>query len=347
MKEMKKRCDLPGKVLVKGPNWLGDALLSFPAVSALKALFPDSRLEVLTRRPLDDLWGLHPAVDRVIGYQVPSGIRRVGMEFALGRDLRKQGFDIYLALPRSFSSALIGFWAGIPVRVGYSSEGRGWLLTERVPRDDGVLRLHRSDYYMQLIRRLGEVFRPPPVSLKVPEEERRWAERTIRSLGIEGDFVGFNPGATYGEAKCWFPERFAELGKRLVKEGIKVVIFGTLPEKELNERISQEIGEGCFDLTGRTTIRQLLALLERARLLVTNDTGTMHAAAAVGTRVVAIFGSTDPAVTSPLGEGHRVIYHRLPCSPCLKRTCPCGHNRCMDLVTVQQVYEAVQEGLGS
>lgn len=267
------------------------------------------------------------------------------MEFLLGRGLRKEGFDIYLALPRSFSSALIGFWAGIPVRVGYSSEGRGWLLTESVPRDDGVLRIHRSDYYMQLIRRLGEVSKPPPVPLEVPEEERRWAERTIRSLGIEGDFVGFNPGAIYGEAKCWFPERFAELGKRLIKEGIKVVIFGTLPEKELNERISQEIGEGCFDLTGRTTIRQLLSLLERARLLVTNDTGTMHAAAAVGTRVVAIFGSTDPAVTSPLGEGHRVIYRRLPCSPCLKRTCPYGHHRCMEVVTVEEVSEAVLEML--
>jgi heptosyltransferase-2 len=155
--------------------------------------------------------------------------------------------------------------------------------------------------------------------------------------------VGLNPGATYGEAKCWSPERFAELGRRFIKDyGASILIFGSSRprEKALNAAIARGIGAGCLNLSGETSLLQLAALLRRCRLLVTNDTGTMHVAAAVGTRVMAIFGPTDPRTTSPLGEGHVVIRREVSCSPCLKRVCPEDH-RCMDLIEVEEVYNTV------
>ena len=202
-------------------------------------------------------------------------------------------------------------------------------------------------YYQKLIASLGKIEDPPLPRIFLREEDRRWADRTLKDLGIlEGKpLIGMNPGATYGLAKCWDPDRFGELGKRLAnKWQTKVLLFGRGEERPLVQEILRHLGTNGIDLTGRTGLLQLAALLERCTLLVTNDTGTMHVAAAVGTLLVALFGSTPPLTTGPWGEGHAVVRKDVPCSPCWKRICPTDH-QCMERITVDEVEEVVDRQL--
>jgi heptosyltransferase-2 len=194
---------------------------------------------------------------------------------------------------------------------------------------------------------LGKVEGPDSPRIFLREEDRRWAEDFLRNLGLlDGrPLIGMNPGAAYGFAKCWYPGRFGELGKRLC-ERLKatVLVFGREEEKPIADEILQHLGGQGIDLTGRTRLLQLAALLERCHILVTNDTGTMHVASGVGTPVVALFGSTDPLATGPWGEGHVVVRKDVPCSPCLKRICPTDHS-CMELITVDEIEEAIHQKL--
>ena len=203
---------------------------------------------------------------------------------------------------------------------------------------------HRMYYYLHLVEHVGRCPSPFLPLLSLNGNQENWSNAFLSQHGLKDTvLVGFNPGATYGEAKCWPSERFVELGRRLREEyGAFILIFGSSrpQEKALNATIAQGIGEGCLNLSGETSLLQLAALLRQCQVLVTNDTGTMHVAAAVGTRVVAIFGPTDPRTTSPLGEGHVVIRKKVPCSPCLKRVCPLDH-RCMDLIEVEEIYHTV------
>jgi heptosyltransferase-2 len=336
------------KILVKGTNWVGDTILAFPAVHSLRTLFPNAHIYVLASSHLAELWMANSDIDEVIPYDMSKNFRRIFAEMKIARFLRRRSIDLAIILPRSFSSALMVFCGGIPYRIGYAGEARDWLLTEKVRRSPELLRQHRMNYYLQLINILGNSVPPPLPQLSINGEVQGWARRFLKRKGLQDKlFVGFNPGASYGEAKCWFPERFVELGRRLIKEnGAFIFIFGSSNPKErvLNATIAQGIGEGCLNLTGETTLLQLASLLQLCCLIVTNDTGTMHIGAAVGTRVVAIFGSTDPRTTSPLGEGHVVVRKEVPCSPCFKRVCTKEH-QCMDLITMEEVYSVVEAQL--
>lgn len=320
------------KILLRSPNWLGDGVMAFPAVKVLRERFPEAELWIVTRHYLADLWAFHPAVDRVVdvGHSKREELRK-----ALG--LRREGFDLYLTFPRSFIAALTGVLAGAKKRVGYKAEGRGWLLTVALPEDGQ--RRHRVEGYLRLLEPFGEVPQTFPPEIEV----EACLLEGVRGLTAGEKLVVFNTGATYGEAKCWPPERFVELGRGLIRRGLKIALVGGPKEVERNRRIAREVGQGIMDLTGRTTIRQLAALLKMCHCLVTNDTGPMHLAAAVGTPVVALFGSTDPSLTGPLGEGHKVIRREIPCSPCFKRVCPEGHHQCMERISADEVQEAVWE----
>ena len=332
------------RILVKGTNWVGDTIISFPAVHALRRHFPKARISVLTKSRLAELWKANPSVDEVIPYDMPTGAGRILGELQIARLIKQKAIDLAVIFPRSFSSALMVFLGGVPRRIGYKAECRGLLLTERIACTVELLRKHRMYYYLHLIERLGSYPSPPLPSLALNGTQERWAEAFLSRNRLKGKLmIGLNPGATYGQAKCWPPERFAELGRRLVRDhGASILIFGSSrpQEGELNAAIAEGIGEGCLNLSGETSLLQLAALLRRCRLVVTNDTGTMHVAAAMGTRVIAIFGPTDPRTTSPLGKGHVIIRKEVPCSPCLKRVCPEDH-RCMDLIEVEEVYNRI------
>lgn len=332
------------RLLVKGTNWVGDTIMSFPAVHSLRHLFPHAHISVLVKSRLVELWKTNPNLDEVIPYDMPTGAGRIFGEVQIGRLIKGKAIDLAVILPRSFSSALMVFLGRVPHRIGYNSEGRNVFLTEGIDCPPGLLSRHRMYYYLNLVERLGRCPSPPVPSLSINGKQERWSNEFLLRHGLKGKvLIGLNPGATYGEAKCWPSERFVALGKRLRDGyGASLIIFGASrpQEKALNTEIARGIGAGCLDLSGRTSLLQLAALLRHCHVLVTNDTGTMHVAAGVGTRVVAIFGPTDPRTTAPLGEGHVVIRKEVSCSPCLKRVCPVDH-RCMNLIEVGEVYNTV------
>lgn len=318
-------------ILVKGNNWLGDAVMSLPTLRCLKAMMPRSRLSVLTKPAFADLYSGAPYVDEVLLHQ--RGGMRTWM--AMVRSLKKKKFDAALILPRSFSAALLAWSVRIPRRIGYADGARTRLLTE-TPQPLG--RRHRVHHYHHLLTAFGN---PPPVEpprLEIPADARDWAERELPG----GPWIGFNPGATYGAAKQWFPERFIELGKKLGRRG-RLVVVGGPAERDLGENVAKSVGG--VSIAGRTGIMQLSAAIARCSLFVTNDTGPMHVADAVGTPMVAIFGPTDWIVTPPFGQSHTIVRHDISCSPCLKRTCPLGHHDCMKHVEVAQVLRACEERL--
>ena len=332
------------RILVKGTNWVGDTILSFPAVNALRSLFQQSHITVLAKSHLAELWKANPDINEVISFDRVKGAQRIFDELRMSQLIKQQGIDLAVIFPRSFSSAWMIFWGGIPHRIGYKGEVRDWLLTERIDRSTQILSTHRMYYYLHLIERLGCGLSPSLPTLSLNGKLEKWANNFLADNRLKGRvLIGFNPGATYGEAKCWPLEKFVELGKRLKQTyDASILIFGSSrpKEQELNATIAEGIGEGCLNLSGQTSLLELASLLRQCHLLVTNDTGTMHVAAAVGTRVVAIFGPTDPRTTSPVGEEHVIISREVPCSPCLKRVCPEDH-RCMNLIAVEEVYTTV------
>jgi heptosyltransferase-2 len=335
------------RILVRGVNWVGDTVLSYPTVQQLKALFPKSHLAILIPSYLVDLWKTFPYVDEIIPFQKKGGIGSIWEDLNLSQSLKERNFDLAVILPRSFRSAFHIYMARVPIRIGYQSEGRSLFLTHRIRRTKEILHGHRVHYYRKLIEPLGKIESPPSPQIFLREEDRRWADRVLKDLGIpEGKpLIGMNPGATYGLAKCWYPDRFGELGKRLAEQWqTKILLFGKEEERPIVHEILQHLGTKGIDLTGKTGLLQLAALLERCSLLVTNDTGTMHVATAVGTPVVALFGSTPPLTTGPWGEGHAVVRKDVPCSPCWKRICPTDH-QCMELITVDEVEEVVDQQL--
>lgn len=287
----------PKRILVRGLTWLGDAVMSLPTLAGLRLMFPEAEIRVQTRPELAELYG-PLAVDR------------------------PEGQDLALILPRSFRSAWEAWRAGIPRRAGFAQFPRTLLLTDSLPRA-GVQ--HRVREYFALLSLLGEPPGLQPPAIDVPDEARAWAAAQLPGDG----WVAVNPGATYGAAKQWLPDRYAEVVRRLMKDH-KVVIVGKEPVPGV---------AGTLDLTGRTGIMQLAAVLARAEFLLTNDTGPMHVADAVGTRVVAVFGPTDPVTTSPF-RPHTLVRKPIECSPCLERTCPLGHHRCMTQIEPEEVYRA-------
>jgi heptosyltransferase-2 len=331
------------QILIRGVNWVGDTILTYPTVQRLKTLFPQCHLAMIIPSHMVDLWKTFPYVDEIISFKKNGGIGSFWEDVNISLSLRKRKFDLALLFPRSFRSALMIYLTRIPIRMGYRDEGRSLFLTHGISRTKEVLHTHRVIYYQQLIEPLGKMEGCPPPHIFLREEDRRWAEDILRNLRLlDGrPLIGMNPGATYGLAKCWSPDRFGELGKRLSEKWkASVLLFGREEERPITKEIIQHLGERGVDLVGKTLLLQLAALLERCRLLVTNDTGTMHVATAVGTPVVAIFGSTDPQTTGPWGDQHAVVKKNVPCSPCFKRVCPIDH-RCMELITVDEVEEIV------
>jgi heptosyltransferase-2 len=321
------------KVLVKAANWLGDAVMSLPTLRSLRDMLPrGSRVSVLTRAAFADLYRAAPYVDEILPHErggVRAWVRSV-------REIRSRNFDAALVLPRSFSAALLVFSARIPRRIGYAGRGRAGMLTDRVERPRE--RRHRVLDYHALLGPLGEPPAPKPPRLEVPDDAVAWAERTLPG----GPWVALNPGATYGAAKQWLPERYVELGKRLAKRA-RIAVVGGPAEAELGDRVAREVGGLC--LAGGTSVTQLAAALARSKLLVTNDTGPMHVADAVGTPIVAVFGPTDWIETPPYGKGHAIVRREMDCSPCKRRVCPLGHHDCMRKLAVEDVFRECERRL--
>jgi len=331
------------KVLIRSANWVGDTIMSLPAIASIRLSFPQAEISILAKPWVAGLFRDSADIQKVILYQSPGIHGGIKGKWKLARELMKEQFDLALHLPNSFESALLSFLAGIRLRAGYNTDGRGVLLTHRVPVKGKIKKVHQVDYYLHLVRSLGLQAVEGCPSLRASEERIVEAEGTLISLGLgKQPIVGLSPGAKYGSAKEWFPERFGELARRLSKEmGARVLILGSEADRATASRIGEITGGETIDLTGKTNLGQAMALISHCRIFVTNDSGLMHVASALGVPLVAIFGSTDPSRTGPLGGKSRVLCKSLPCAPCLKTECP-EERRCMELISVDEVYEEVK-----
>ena len=311
----------PFRVLIRGSNWLGDSVISIPAVRAIKRGRPDAHVTVLVPAKIAAVWRLVPEVDAVISLGGKS-------LWAAVRLLRAQpGFDVGIVFPNSLRVALELWLAGLPRRVGYAGHRRRWLLNQVVRRVERKgPPLHQAEHYLDLARSLGVDAAVGEIALAAPS-----------SIEPVQPGMGLCPGAEYGPAKRWLAERFAATAAAL---GGPWVLFGTEKDKEAGAAIAAELGDQCTNLIGKTTLDELIAELRKCRLLLTNDTGTMHLATLLGVPVVAVFGSTEPSLTGPLGTKNRIVRHRVECSPCFLRECPLDF-RCMKAVSVEEVVAAV------
>ena len=338
------------RMLVRTPNWLGDIVMALPVLAALRAHFIDDVLAAGVPRAFAPLLSAVPAVDQVMPLRRDGrrGWRALDAEAA---ELRRGRFDVAVLLPNSFGAAWAARRAGIPERWGFAAQGRRPLLTRAVPRPRRrTPPLHQVAYYLELVRGLDIDPVTPAPRLVAPPHMIADARSVLASAG--GDrirpIVGIAPGAAYGHAKRWLPDRHARVADRLAHElGASVVLLGSAHDRDAGYAIESSLaaadrtgpGPGVVNLIGRTDLSQLIGMLACCRAVVSGDSGAMHLAAALGVPVTAIFGPTDDRVTAPVGS-HEVLTHPVWCRPCFFRDCPIDH-RCMTGISEDRVFQAV------
>ncbi len=341
------------KILIRATNWIGDAIMALPALRAVRKRFPEAEIAIVGRPYVADIYRDQEICDQLIPYD-PRGLHAglSGRE-RLAAELRAQKFDMALLLQNAFDAAWLAWRARIPERIGYARDARSFLLTKAIPLPrHGEVPAHEKFYYLELLRRAGwldsvqdETF----ISLRVSEEKRRSADEFLCESGVrQGALrIAIGAGASYGSAKCWPPPRFAEVANRLQSEAdADVILFGTAAEASVSTAISAEMRRPPIDLTGKTAIADLPALLSQCHLFIGNDSGAMHVAAAVGLPVIAVFGPTDPEGTAPVTPRCSIVQQKPYCSPCFLRSCPTDH-RCMTAITANMVEAAARPWLSS
>ncbi len=341
-----KRFSLVQNILVRSANWVGDAVMTTPALAAIRRNFPGAGITLLAKPWVLPVFANNPDIDQLMTYdasgrhQGPMGIWR------LAGDIRKGQFDLAILFQNAFEAALIAWMAKIPHRVGFTTDARSLLLSDRIRTWRPLKKGHLADYYLGLLAGAGLKTGERRLRLFITAEEFQAARRTLSAFEISPGtrVVGINPGATYGTAKRWPQDRFIELGRRLIAEyQAAVLVFGGPGEADLGALISRRVGPRCFNLCNRTTLRQAMALIGCCDSFVTNDSGLMHVAAALDIPQTAIIGPTDPVATGPLSPVSRMVQNTgsCRCAPCLKIDCPLDH-RCMTGITVDQVFETVK-----
>ena len=346
------------KILIRATNWVGDAVMSLEAIRAVRARFPDAEIVVLARPWVADLYRRETAINRVILYEAASGFHDWRVKWRQARALKKERFDCAILLQNAFEAAAVAWVARIPRRFGYRRDGRGMLMTDRiaVPKPGEIPR-HERFYYLELLRRAGLIEAMPPactIRLEGARDAAREGAQRFAQRNIPAPVIGVSPGAAYGNAKRWLPERFAEAAVQVAaqfseRQPASVGLFGSAGERELCETVAKAIREtgaafhgSVFNLAGETTLAEFIELAAACRVFLTNDSGAMHIASALGVPTVAVFGSTDDTTTGPTGPLARIVREPVECSPCLLRECPIDH-RCMTRVTAGRVAQAALE----
>jgi heptosyltransferase-2 len=341
------------KILVRATNWVGDAIMALPALRAVRKSFPDAEIAIVARPYVADIYRDQEICNQLIAYDPKESHAGFSGRERMAAELRTQKFDVALLLQNAFDAAWLAWRAKIPERIGYARDGRSFLLTKPVPVPrPGEIPAHEKFYYLELLRRAGWLDSVPDesfIGLSVPEEKRRSANEFLRRVGVRQGAVriAIGAGASYGSAKCWPPSRFAEVANRLPSVAdTEVILFGTAAEASVAAAISAEMRRPPIDLTGKTAIADLPALLSQCHLFIGNDSGAMHVAAAVGLPLVAVFGPTDPHGTTPVTPRCSIVQQKPYCSPCFLRRCPTDH-RCMTAVTVAMVEAAAAPWLSA
>ena len=339
------------RLLIRGTNWVGDSVMTIPALREVRRLLPRAHITLLVLPWVSDIYQGSPWVDAVWLYDRKD--RHAGMagRLHLVRRLAQGGFDAALLLQNAFEAALLTWLAGIPLRAGYRRDGRGWLLTHAISADPRLKTRHQTYYYLDLVERLAgreraldhpsRLHEKTALELPLEPEARARARQQLKKEGIrfQGKVVGVHPGAAFGSAKRWMGDRYAQVLDRLIQtQGAEAILFGSPQERPIAEAICGHMATRPLVLSGRTRLSELIAMIACCDLFISNDSGPMHLAAALGVPVLALFGSTDEVATGPLSPASVVLNKNVECSPCLLRECPIDH-RCMTRITAEEVFQ--------
>lgn len=332
-------------VIVRMPNWLGDLVMATPVLHDLRAHFPNARITAMCLAGQSALLENNPYIDTLLRFQRPSGWIHRFHHAHVFDELRKNAYDVGILLPNSFTSAW-WFWRGhVKRRIGYIDHGRRLLLNDPVSYPEDRKTLHQVTLYKRLLAPLGIPVSDTKPELFVNSEAQKAVKALLRDRGVQSQdtLIGINPGAAYGTAKCWPPERFKALTQQLLVEtDYPIVYFGDHASAPVVNDICSSCGasDRLINLAGKTSLSELVAAIQACSVLLTNDSGPMHIAAALGTPPLALFGSTSDVATSPYKFG-RVIHKHVECSPCYKRVCPIDF-RCMTRIEVDEVFRELQ-----
>jgi heptosyltransferase-2 len=329
------------RIVIRATNWLGDAVMSLPAMRAVRNSFPTSEISVLATPPVAQLYERESCADKVLIYNRER--------WRIARILRKRRFDLGILFPNSFDSALLFRLAGVPQIVGYDRDMRRFFLTHPVPAPKPTGNRHERFYYLDLLQGAGLVDAyhavDQPIRLECSEEAAAAGRQTFADQGLTPPVIGVSPGAAFGSAKRWLPERFAESAAQLVSSGGTIVLFGSPRDSDACLDVENDLAARSVkpvNLCGKTTLRQFIDLAAGSSIFLTNDSGAMHVASALGVPTVAIFGSTNPKTTGPAGPRNSIVQHKVECSPCYRRECPIDHP-CMTGVTAEQVIATASD----
>jgi heptosyltransferase II len=340
------------KILVRATNWVGDAVMSMPALDAIRARWPSAEISILALPAIADLLRGQPSVDRVTVFDRAGRHHGVFGRERLASELRYERFDAAVLFQNAFDAAWIAWRAGICERIGYARDARTIFLTHAaaVPVK-GEIPSHESFYYLELLRRAGWLARLPErveIALRIEPAAREAAEAKLVAAGApRGELrCAIAPGAAFGSARCWPAARYGKLAAQLrAQHGAEVILLGAHSEAELARAIARAADGAVINLVGQTRVAEIPALLAACDLYIGNDSGLTHVAGAVGLPIVGLYGSTDPDGTRPIAERLEIIRQPVSCSPCFLRKCPVDH-RCMTGIEVAQVFSAAQKWIG-
>ena len=341
---------MPGsikRIVVRAPNWVGDAVMSVAALRALRRLLPDAHLTVMSKPGTADIFAQADFVDEVLLYK-RSGLNSF---FAQAREWKRRQFDLAVLFQNAFEAAAIAFWARVPLRVGYDTEHRGFLLTHPVSVPSWKNERHEVFYYLNLVNELERALtgrspnehREPEFQIAVSAEEQRHAQQLLAGgEAIRKPLVLLCPGSVNSRAKRWPAERYAALADQFAERGATIALIGSSNELDVSQKVAALAREQPLVLTGKTSVREIMALISLADVLVTNDTGPAHIGAAMGTPTLVIFGPTNPLTTRPFGGAAEIVRRPPECAPCMLRDCPIDH-RCMTAITPDDVFQRARQ----
>lgn len=336
----------PKSIIIRMPNWIGDFIMATPILSDVRRAFPKASITAMCRIGVCQLLEIDPDINEIFCFSKTSGFNRRNSHRDLIEKIRQGKYDLGILLTNSFSSSWWFYRGHVSYRIGYRDNFRSFLLTHPIHPPSQLRKQHLVKTYKMLLSVLGIPVSKTAPRLYLADQEIRAAQELLKQQGMqEGDIlIGINPAATYGSAKCWLPERFVEVAHKLLQnEKMHLVFFGDQESVPLIKSICRTLSARAINLAGLTSLRELASLISLCRVFLSNDSGPMHIADALGVPVVALFGSTNEIVTGPFSQG-RVIHKHVTCSPCYKRTCPIDF-RCMKAIEVEEVYQQVLQAL--
>ena len=332
------------RVVVRGTNWVGDSLMTIPALRALRRVLPDAHITLVIRPGTKGIFSEADFIDETLVYDRKNAFSIV----AQVREWKRRKFDLAVLFQNAFEAALIPFLAGVPLRLGYATESRQALLTHPLPLPEWRHDRHEVFYYLYLVTALEQMLfgrsiiceAEPDASIQISEARKAQTAELLRAYGVseEDAVVAICPGSINSRAKRWPAESYALLADRLIESKRRVLFIGSKDETDVSEDVTRRMRQKPIVLTGKTTLDQITAVLDRADLIVTNDTGPAHIGAALGRPTIVIFGPTNPLTTRPFAPEAVILRHPPDCAPCMLRDCPIDH-RCMTAITVDEVFE--------